>query len=114
MKSCSVAIISDGLRGQVSSLYTLEVPLAENRLEDRNRSVSKTRNYTPRGRQTEMIRDGETGRLVAPNDPHQLAGVLKDLLENRTEREHIAANQLQLFHERYCAEAAVDRLMEIQ
>ncbi len=65
------------------------------------------------GGMNEMIQDGETGRLVAPNNPGQLAAVLLDLLGNPTEREHIAANQLQSFRDRYCAEAAVDRLMEI-
>lgn len=37
----------------------------------------------------ELVQDGVTGRLVAPNDPHQLAAALENLLTDRALRERM-------------------------
>jgi glycosyltransferase involved in cell wall biosynthesis len=39
----------------------------------------------------EIVRDGETGRLVAPRDPRALAAVLAELAGDRPQRERLAA-----------------------
>lgn len=61
----------------------------------------------------EMVVDGETGLLVAPNDPDALAAALERLLGDRALLEHISANQLRSFRARYSASVAVDQLLQI-
>jgi glycosyltransferase involved in cell wall biosynthesis len=63
----------------------------------------------------EIVRDGETGRLVAPRDPNALAAVLAELAGDPAQRERLAAAAAAEIPERFARErllAAVHDLYE--
>jgi glycosyltransferase involved in cell wall biosynthesis len=55
------------------------------------------------GSTAEVVRDGETGLLVPPDDPPALARAIRRLLDDRDLRERLAANGRELVLRRFTA-----------
>jgi glycosyltransferase involved in cell wall biosynthesis len=58
----------------------------------------------------EIIRDRETGRLVSPRDPRELARVAAELLDDPRERDRLAAAAAADVRERYSPERLIDSI----
>ena len=67
----------------------------------------------PSGGILDFVKEGETGRLVPPNDPEALAKAVTELMKNTTSYDHISKQALILVKERYSWESIVDRVEEI-
>ena len=57
----------------------------------------------------EIVREGETGRLVAPGDPAALAAVLAQLAGDGELRARMGAAAVRAHRERYDSEPMIDR-----
>lgn len=62
---------------------------------------------------SEILSDGETGRLIPIDDVETLAGVIGELLNDRTQCERLAQNAKSAARERFSLERMVDRTEEI-
>lgn len=71
----------------VPSLHPEPLPSAALEAAAAGRCVVAARH----GGAPEIVRDGETGRLVAPRDPRALAGALRELADDAAQRERLAA-----------------------
>jgi glycosyltransferase involved in cell wall biosynthesis len=60
----------------------------------------------------ELIRDGETGSLVAPGDAAALARALEDLIRNPTRRDALGQAGAERVRAAFNHEAAIDRLAD--
>jgi glycosyltransferase involved in cell wall biosynthesis len=58
----------------------------------------------------EIIRDGETGRLIAPGDPVALAAACAELLDDSAQRERLGAAAAHDIRERFSAERLLDAI----
>ena len=67
---------------------------------------------TPVGGITEMVRDGDSGLLVAPDDPEALATAIARLLDDDALREQVVAGALAVVDE-FALAPNVDRLLEL-
>lgn len=65
------------------------------------------------GGNPEVVRDGETGRLVPPADPEALAAALADLLRSPAEAARLAAAGCRQVRERYGLDAMMARTVEV-
>jgi len=65
------------------------------------------------GGSTEVVRDGETGRLVPPADAPALARAILDLLRDRTRARAMARLGQTLVGERYSLDASMERLTAV-
>lgn len=61
----------------------------------------------------EIIRDGATGRLVAPGDPSALAAVLRELAAEPQQRERLGAAAAADVRERFAASLALERVQAL-
>jgi glycosyltransferase involved in cell wall biosynthesis len=61
----------------------------------------------------EIIRDRETGRLVAPRDTHALAGAAAELLDDPRERDRLGAAAAVDVRERYSASRLLDSVQAL-
>ncbi len=62
---------------------------------------------------SEILSDGETGRLIPIDDIEILAGVISELLSDPAQRERLALNAKSVARERFSLERMVDRTEEI-
>ena len=60
-----------------------------------------------------MVRDGETGFLVEPDDPEEVAERLAELLGSETERQRMGARARQIAEERFHPDAVASRTREV-
>ncbi len=65
------------------------------------------------GGNTDLITEGQTGRLVANSDPHAWASTLVELLENLAEARRLGANARRRIEESFSLRVVVDRYEEI-
>ena len=68
---------------------------------------------TPVGGTPEVVEDGETGLLVPPRDPDALAAALRRVLADEDLRRRLGEAGHQRVRERFSAEAAAARVLEI-
>jgi len=61
----------------------------------------------------EIVRDGETGCLVAPDDPAALAAAIRRLADDRDTREWLGAAAARDVGERFSAAAMLDRVQDL-
>jgi glycosyltransferase involved in cell wall biosynthesis len=61
----------------------------------------------------EVVRDGETGWLVAPDDPEALAAAAREILANPAEAERRAGNARKAVAERFAAERTARALEDM-
>lgn len=61
----------------------------------------------------EIIRDGETGRLVPPDDSHALATVAAELLDHPEERERLGSAAARDVRERFAASRLLEGIQEL-
>jgi glycosyltransferase involved in cell wall biosynthesis len=61
----------------------------------------------------EIVRDGETGRLVEPGDPHALAGAVLSLLDDPERAREMALAGQALIRTRYSADAAMTATTDV-
>jgi len=61
----------------------------------------------------EIIREGETGRLVAPGDPVALARASAELLDDPTQRERLGAAAALEIRERFSAERLLEAIQRL-
>jgi glycosyltransferase involved in cell wall biosynthesis len=61
----------------------------------------------------EIIRDGETGRLVRPSDPRALATAARALIDDPTERERLGGTAAEDVARRFAPAHMVDALQEL-
>lgn len=62
---------------------------------------------------SEIVEDGTTGLLVAPDDPEALAAAMREILEDADLRNQISQNQKEAFETNFSIEAVFDRLEEL-
>jgi glycosyltransferase involved in cell wall biosynthesis len=60
-----------------------------------------------------MVREGESGFLVPPDDPRALAAALIRVLRDPVLRRRMGEESLRLFHERYHASAMAERVENV-
>ena len=61
----------------------------------------------------EIIRDGETGRLVAPGDPAALAEGIVEMLNHTERAKRMAVYGQEMVRKKFCVEAMVNRNIEV-
>ena len=61
----------------------------------------------------EIIRDGETGRLVAPADPAALAGGIIDLLTDPEQAKQMGRRGQEMVRKNFSIDAMVDKNIEV-
>ena len=61
----------------------------------------------------EIVRDGETGRIFAPNDPASLAGAIKEVFSKPEETAAMASRGLALVSEHYSLDALKENLLNL-
>lgn len=61
----------------------------------------------------EIIRDGETGRLVEPADPPALANGIVELLTHTERAQKMAIRGLKIVHQRFSIDAMVEKYLQV-